>query len=258
MELTDRLLAYAARRPHVLLVEAPGGRRTRMAAQDLLADRGWPQASEPADADVLLVCGRPGPELSERIARVWDQLPGPRARATITGDPDPGMSVAQDHLVDLPRQRRDAESRGARTGNTADDMPGGLMMAGSGTDRDGLGLEQLQPELGPVLVHWPAGLIARLTLSGDVVTHAGLSLCDDAGADLVEPQTDRLDRAYAVLSLAGSRHARAARVCRAGGGDPDALARRVARDRVLRWSLRGAADAFRGGSVDGAARPADR
>ncbi len=239
MELTTRLLAYAAARPHVLLVEAPGGRRTRMAAQDLLAARGWLPAVSPADADVLLVCGRPAPGLAERVARVWSQMPGPRARGTATGDPAPALDVARESLTDLQAQREDAVARDIEAdGGMTDDMPGGLMMAGSGSDRDELQLEQLQPELGPVLPHWPAGLLARLTLQGDVVAAAELSWCDGVGPDRLDERAERLDRAYAVLSLAGSRHAAAVRAGRAGQDVGD-LARRVGRDRALRWSLRG-------------------
>lgn len=238
MGLTDRLLAYAAARPHVLLVEAPGGRRTRMAAQELLAARGWVQALSPADADVLLVCGTPGAQLAERVERVWSQLPGPRARAAVSGEV--GLQGALAQLVDLDAQRRDARDRQTDAdGGMTGDMPGGLMMAGSGSDRDGLDLEQLQPEIGPVLPHWPAGLVAQLTLQGDVVSAAELSLTDGEGADGLDVRTDRLDRAYAVLSLAGSRHAAGVRLARGNDASVSELRRRVERDVVLRWSLRG-------------------
>ena len=51
-------------------------------------------------------------------------------------------------------------------------MPGGLPMADRGPDRDGLRLDQLHVPLGPVLPDWPAGLVIRVTLHGDVVQEA--------------------------------------------------------------------------------------
>ena len=48
----------------------------------------------------------------------------------------------------------------------------GLPMADRGEDRDGLKLDQLHVPLGPVLPDWPAGLVVRVTLQGDVVQHA--------------------------------------------------------------------------------------
>jgi hypothetical protein len=42
--------------------------------------RRWLLASAPAGADVLAVCGRPGPQLAEAVEKVWGQLPGPRVR----------------------------------------------------------------------------------------------------------------------------------------------------------------------------------
>jgi hypothetical protein len=52
------------------------------------------------------------------------------------------------------------------------EMPAGLPMAERREDRDGLKLDQLHVPLGPVLPDWPAGLVVRLTLQGDVVQHA--------------------------------------------------------------------------------------
>jgi hypothetical protein len=45
----------------------------------------------------------------------------------------------------------------------------GLPMAERGDDRDELRLDQLHVPIGPALSDWPAGLVLRLTLQGDVV-----------------------------------------------------------------------------------------
>lgn len=66
---------------------------------------------------------------------------------------------------------------GGHHGHAGHDMGGvvdGLPMAGRADDRDGLRLDQLHVPLGPGLAAWPAGLILRLTLQGDVVQQAGV------------------------------------------------------------------------------------
>ncbi|KPC72033.1 hypothetical protein ABZ038_12630 [Streptomyces sp. NPDC006349] len=52
------------------------------------------------------------------------------------------------------------------------EMPGGLPMAEPGEDRDGLTLDCLHIPLGPFLIDWPAGLIVRVVLQGDVIQQA--------------------------------------------------------------------------------------
>ncbi|WP_307674347.1 hypothetical protein [Streptomyces sp. V4I2] len=65
----------------------------------------------------------------------------------------------------------------AHHGHAGHDMGGliaGLPMADRADDRDGLRLDQLHVPLGPGLVDWPAGLVLRLTLQGDVVQQVGV------------------------------------------------------------------------------------
>lgn len=62
---------------------------------------------------------------------------------------------------------------GGHGGDTAE-MPGGLPMAEQGEDRDGLTLDRLHVPLGPFLADWPAGLVVRMVLQGDVVQRADL------------------------------------------------------------------------------------
>ncbi len=51
-------------------------------------------------------------------------------------------------------------------------MPGGIPLASGGPDRDGLDLDLLHLPLGPVLAHWPAGLVVHCSLQGDVIVSA--------------------------------------------------------------------------------------
>ena len=304
MDLTALLLRAAARRPHVLLVPAPGGAAVRLAVEAELARRGWPLALAPADADILAVAGVPGPELSDVVETVWEQVPAPRASAVLARSAD--VRAALDHaaaaLADAGRQRSDAavgqprrkgeehtgpdehagrKGHGGGVDGHAENathsggehggheehgggghhghhgggmaLPGGLSMADLGEDRDGLTLDRLHVVLGPVLPDWPAGLVVRVTLQGDVIQEAVVELLDpghhvreDLPAAVIE-----LDGLARFLGVAGWVDA-AAR-CRAVRDrlqvaptdrpaivDGLALVARMRRSRLLRWSLRGA------------------
>lgn len=113
MGVRQLLARYAARRVHVLIVEVPGYWVVRAEAERRVGARGWCAATSPADADVLAVCGLPGPGLSEAIDRVWDQMPGPRVRIDLP-EPDAvesALNHAFMHLVDIDMQRNDARER---------------------------------------------------------------------------------------------------------------------------------------------------
>lgn len=83
MELTRALLRLAAARPHALLAVAPSATAVRLAVERSLRERGWPLAASPADADLLVVCGRPGAQLASVIDELWQQIPQPRRRVEI-------------------------------------------------------------------------------------------------------------------------------------------------------------------------------
>ncbi|WP_298254810.1 hypothetical protein [uncultured Arthrobacter sp.] len=235
MDLTAVVARMAVRRPHVLVVEVPGWGRTRMTAERELRRRGWVPANSPADADILLTCGTPGPEFSEIVDPVWDQLPGPRVRIGATeGDQVPGLlDGSRRALLDGTVQREDAEARTAAAGGTPDEhgdmdhedmdhedmddgdidmpMPGGIGLAEGGTDRDGLDLDVLQVRLGPVLQHWPAGLVVRCSLQGDVVTDAAVEVLPAAGW--------HLDRTHdGAGALHGTARSESARYCDQAAG----------------------------------------
>jgi hypothetical protein len=173
-------------------------------------------------------------------------------------------------------------------------MPGGLPMAERGEDRDGLRLDQLHVALGPVLADWPAGLVLRLTLQGDVVQDVEVdTLTGEAGdgswwmqpwrdAALGEPVTAgqaarrragaHLDSLGRLLAVAGwvdaaltARRLRDELLAAVPGsqlrGPVRRFARRVGRSWTLAWLTRGLgpvpAGAGRTAGVSGPALRAD-
>ena len=132
--------------------------------------------------------------------------------------------------------------------------PGGVALASGAPDRDGLEMDRLHVQLGPVLASWPAGLVVWCTLAGDVVTQVDVvqpafAQPRWAGRDLLVAV--RLDAAAQLLGLAGADAAahqvRAARDTVLVRGRRtatalhmvDGLPRSVERTPLLRWSLRG-------------------
>lgn len=207
--LKGQIAALALHEVHVLFVERPGSALTRIAAERAIAERGWRVARSAADADALLCCGEPGPELDPLVDRLFAQLPRPRVReqADVPGE----VAAALDRIVialrsedaaspiteGSPARADDAE----QTADSADmdhgdmdqgdmdhgdmghgdmdmDMsgPGGIELAGGDTDRDGLEMDVLSVRLGPALPAWPAGLVMSVTLAGDLVTSADVEV----------------------------------------------------------------------------------
>ncbi|MFZ5871983.1 MAG: hypothetical protein ACOYXW_15840, partial [Actinomycetota bacterium] len=98
MDLRSRLARWALARPHVLLLDAPPARDLRWQAEAEIDARGWRHATSPADTDVLLVTGRPGPELGAAADLLWSQVPAPRLRLDV---PDgEGLGSALDTAVE--------------------------------------------------------------------------------------------------------------------------------------------------------------
>ncbi|MEJ5867120.1 hypothetical protein WDV85_05110 [Pseudokineococcus sp. 5B2Z-1] len=212
MAVRDVLARWAVRGTAVLLVEVPGGWAARVAVERAMAERGWRAASSPADADALVVCGTPGEGWGEVLERTWAQLPGPRARASVAAPSEvagvlDGLAAS---LLDDDAQRADAASRDlvADGVEPGDDMhPAGLDLAGGEDDlRDGLEMDVLRVPLGPVLPDWPAGLVLRTVLSGDVVVRARVEVLPGAPAhrDMADDVARRLHAAAQVLRLAGA------------------------------------------------------
>jgi hypothetical protein len=249
----------------------------RLAAEAELARRGWPAADSPADTDVVLVAGEVGPRLAEVVAAVWATVPAPRvlvrvespgelpgaldaAVADLRGDGSkasllawngrrapssrhPGSGATDDGAAFLPPDA----SNDAPLAPTADPVMAGL----ADTDRDDLALDVVHAALGPVLPHWPAGLVVHATLAGDLVTDARADVLDVPGPREPAgrrrtprgPDHLRLDALVRVLGLAGAdraaARARALRDRDPAPGELTTFGRRLARSRVLAWTLRG-------------------
>jgi len=258
--LSERLLRFGLSRPRPLLVCAPGATAVRLATERALRERGWAPAQAAGDADLLVVCGPVSAPVGETVERLWDQMSPPRARAEVDDPAQVARALdgAQHALVDVTAQRADASSRptgpvapggmdhggmdhggmdhggmdhgGMDHGGDGGGHGGhgghgsmavmGLAMADRGADRDGLMLDQLHVPLGPVLPDWPAGLVLRLTLQGDVV--------QDAIADTLPAAADAPTPFWAepwLDLLAGGDPSRAEAGRRCAAAHLDSLAR---------------------------------
>ncbi len=249
MGLNAVVARLAVSRVHVLVVEPPGHFALRVAAERSVDRRGWVVADGPADADLLLVLGSPPVELRELADRLYESMPGPRARVDVTAADlvDAALDRGARQLADTAAQRADARNRAAEPG---EDVP----LADGADDRDGLEMDVLHVPLGPVLRWWPAGLTLTCALHGDVVMDAEAAWTGPPAIDAAATTADGwvhaaawLDAATAVLTLAGSPH-RTTAVRRARDAcldrDPSAAGlvrterRRVVHSPLLRWSLR--------------------
>ncbi|NMR20008.1 hypothetical protein [Cellulomonas fimi] len=87
MDLSNRLRQWAMARPRVLIVTTAGNDLLRWHVEAEVARRGWQFALSPADTDILLTIGAIGPELSAAADVLWSQIPQPRQRLAVTGEP---------------------------------------------------------------------------------------------------------------------------------------------------------------------------
>ena len=108
MDLTQALRRFTTARPHLLVVEGPAGAAARLAVERLSRERGWPLADTPADADVLVITGSAS-ALAPFVDRLWDQMPGPRARVELAsaGGASAALERARGSLADVAAQRSD-------------------------------------------------------------------------------------------------------------------------------------------------------
>ncbi|MGW9425712.1 hypothetical protein ACWGSU_30905, partial [Streptomyces koyangensis] len=194
MELRNALLRAALARPAVLTAVLPGATPARLAVERALRARRWPRALSPAAADLLVVVGRPGEDEPAWLEGTWQALAEPRALVRVEEAAGAGAALDAGHAVLLRGGRRTGTAVGgdarrhpvspapaaghpdhAHAGHTAahsHDTPmliSGLPLADRADDRDGLRLDRLHVPFGPVLPDWPAGLVVRLALQGDVV-----------------------------------------------------------------------------------------
>jgi hypothetical protein len=258
VSLARPLLRLTARRPHVLTIApAPtndGLLSVRLAAEVELARRGWPAAESPADTDLVLVAGEVGPRMARVVRAVWATVPAPRVLVSV--DSADELPEALDAAVAwLARDGADASTASMLAISDrkapSSTAPAPVMADLADDDRDGLALDALHVALGPVLPHWPAGLVVHATLAGDLVTDARAEVLDVPGPrEPIGPRRTprgpdhlRLDALVRVLGLAGAdRAADRARMLRDGDPAPGELptfGRRLARSRILAWTLRG-------------------
>ncbi|MFJ9030628.1 hypothetical protein ACIRQP_19300 [Streptomyces sp. NPDC102274] len=203
MDLRVALRRTAMKRPAVFLVTWPGATGTRLGVEAELRRRGWPVMASPAAADGLVVCGAPVPARARWLDDLERSVPRPAVRVTVTEPGDAARLLddvrarlwAQPGTGTTPRPtRREPTPRGAHGPRTRPDGDGheghgghdghhghdthamsevaGLPLAERADDRDGLRLDQLHVPLGPALADWPAGLILRCALQGDIVQRA--------------------------------------------------------------------------------------
>jgi hypothetical protein len=284
MDLTTWLLGRTPPRPYV--VATPGGTAQRLAVERIVRAWGWRPAISPAETNLLVVAGAGTDEFAPFVQTVWRSVPVPRVRVEVdsAARAEESLAAAVAALRDPERQRADAarpadtlephhpaaadpsdsdhgvqqhgmpDAHGAHHGHHmgAMAMPGGIPMADRAPDRDGLMLDRLTVPLGPVLADWPAGLVIRTALQGDVIQEASVAVLGSGtgtghGFWQGHEVARRLDGCARLLAVAGWESAAIqARSLRddvlLGQSDRRAVdrwVRRVRRSRVLRWSLTG-------------------
>ncbi|MCF1593200.1 hypothetical protein [Streptomyces muensis] len=319
MDLRGALRRTAMTRPAVLAVTLPGATELRLEAEAEVRRRGWPVVDAPAAADLLVVCGDPASDDTPWLDGIERSMPEPALRivAGESGQLADALDTARRDLIDKAATRRAAEV--AEVAHVADvsDEPGGhehgdheghgdghdhtmgevagLPMAERGDDRDELRLDRLHVPIGPASSDWPAGLVLRLTLQGDVVQGVEvdhlplppsprLPFWDEPwlraahgdevsrGSAVRRRCAAHLDSAGRLLAVVGwddvaARCRRLRDEVLSGasresiGGDLRRTVRRVERSRPLRWSIAGLgelpADRARAAGVSGPALAAD-
>jgi hypothetical protein len=229
VDVTSWLLRFSV--PRLFVVTGPGGTGARVAVERTARERGWRLASSPAEATVLVVAGSP---VEPYVSRVWETMPGPRARVAVAHQSDVAAMAATMTAAACPG---------------ADSPPADVPMADRDADRDGLTLDQVHVPLGPALPWWPAGLVVHTTLQGDVLQEVSVELLAGGGGSFwaEHPVARGLDAAGRLLAVAGWADAATAAhrlrdAALAGAsvsGPAERLAGRVRRSRTVRWLLSG-------------------
>jgi hypothetical protein len=255
MDLTTWLLSRTPVRP--LVATTVGGTGVRLAVEREMRRHGWRPALNPAEANLLIVTGPADPAMTPFVEAVWEQIPVPRARASLETPAEVAGALSEAERRMRSRDEHSGSGHGDHRHDMGDmEMPGGIPMADRADDRDGLKLDRLAVPLGPLLPAWPPGLLVRTTLQGDVIqeataeavltaAHGPAPFWDSVTSDRIAAR--RLDSCARLLTIAGWEYAAvtAARLRDdlLSGADIEARfarwAKRVRRSRVLRWSLTG-------------------
>ncbi|CAN5922576.1 hypothetical protein BH23ACT10_BH23ACT10_29540 [soil metagenome] len=193
------------------LVAVAAGAGAWASAQELRGVPGVRVAATPRHATVLLIAGEIVDDDGEALRRVHDQLPRPRAvvawrpvgaaadvpaRVVDDGDLDAVVTAlrgaqaevladpargADDLLPDTePNAWRGVGPFGQGGEGMMGGTPYGRPMTMTGEDRDGLALDRLDLTLGPFLDALPGGHTLRVTLQGEVLQAAELTVRDDS------------------------------------------------------------------------------
>ncbi|MFE7569498.1 hypothetical protein ACFU76_21445 [Streptomyces sp. NPDC057539] len=210
MDLRGALRRTAMRQPAVFLVTWPGATGIRLGVEAELRRRGRTVVASPAAADALVVCGTAVPARARWLDDLERAVPRPAVRVTVT---EPGHAArALDEVRERLRAQLDTETTPRPTEREPtrhedhaghdghEDHDGhnghadhdahvmsevaGLPLAERADDRDGLRLDRLHVPLGPALADWPAGLILRCALQGDIVQRAEAEHLPVAPGDL--------------------------------------------------------------------------
>ena len=150
------------------------------AAQDV----GLEQVANPRHADLLLVLG-PGPEeLREPLSRIHAEIPRPRYTVAL-GSGELPVPVDETAGLDAPGLEEAVAALRRRVADGYEGAPPAaaeeageedeLGMGPSGESEDGLMLEWLPTQLGPVHPATPGGLGLSVTLDGDLVAETELA-----------------------------------------------------------------------------------
>lgn len=248
-------------------------------------DRVWDQLPGPRTRVNLTASARISALLDAAVADLVDDArqrhdAASRSRSSVPEDSPPDADVhadmdmtqgADEAGMDHENMDHGGMDHGGMDHGGMEMLVHGIPLAGGGDDRDGLEMDVLTVPLGPVLSHWPAGLVVECVLQGDVIVSADVRILAAASAptEFKTPMADaprrrliRLcDQAVQLLALAGwgsaARSACRLRDAAAGGvviadqaGALDRLRRRVERSVVLRWSLKGLTVDVAGGGTD--------
>lgn len=188
------IASLALLRVHVLVVEVPGHPLLRLRAEAAVRARGWLVGGTPEDADLLLVCGGPGPdgvdsEVAAAVEALWARVPAPRARRTVRSAEDlpAALDSAARVLADAALQRGAA----AAGGPAPSAGPAG--------------------RFGPFLPDWPAGLLVDCAVdrAGRVVA-VGTRRLPNAATGEGDAEGDAELRGFVLPAAAAARLVRLA------------------------------------------------
>jgi hypothetical protein len=136
---------------------------------------GLEPAAAPEDAALLVGPKRIPPALAAAVAEAWSRMPPPRLRVVREVDL-PGMSLdeilgdgAPGGGASLPGAHHDGDGHDDQQGHHGDHDHHDMMAIVGDPSEDGLVMEAIDFELGPLAPGLPGGLIVELSLDGDVV-----------------------------------------------------------------------------------------